>query len=80
MGSFKDLIVYKKAFVLAMEIFEMTKDFPIEEKYSLIDQIRRSSDQYVHVWQKRIVKEGTSHISYRKQLIQIWKIQKPRCG
>lgn len=43
MGSFKDLIVYKKAFVLAMEIFEMTKNFPIEEKYSLIDQIRRSS-------------------------------------
>ena|SRR5438477_2141451 len=43
MGSFKDLIVYKKAFALAMEIFEMTKNFPIEEKYSLIDQIRRSS-------------------------------------
>ena len=39
----KDLIVYKKAFALAMEIFEMTKSFPKEEKYSLIDQIRRSS-------------------------------------
>ena len=43
MGTFKDLIVYKKAFSLAMEIFEMTKSFPKEEKYSLIDQIRRSS-------------------------------------
>lgn len=43
MGTFKDLIVYKKAFGLAMEIFEMTKSFPKEEKYSLIDQIRRSS-------------------------------------
>ena len=43
MGTFKDLIVYKKAFALAMEIFEMTKTFPKEEKYSLIDQIRRSS-------------------------------------
>ena len=43
MGSFKDLIVYKKAFQLAMEIFEMTKTFPKEEKYSLTDQIRRSS-------------------------------------
>ena len=43
MGTFKDLIVYKKAFALAMEIFEMTKSFPKEEKYSLIDQIRRSS-------------------------------------
>src|SRR6266542_7101682 len=43
MGSFKDLIVYKKAFDQAMVIFEMTKNFPKEEKYSLIDQIRRSS-------------------------------------
>jgi four helix bundle protein len=43
MGSFKDLIVYKKAFQLAMEIFEMTKTFPKEERYSLTDQIRRSS-------------------------------------
>lgn len=43
MGTFRDLLVYKKAFQLAMEIFEMTKNFPKEEKYSLIDQIRRSS-------------------------------------
>jgi four helix bundle protein len=43
MGTFKDLLVYKKAFELAMEVFEMTKNFPKEEKYSLIDQIRRSS-------------------------------------
>lgn len=43
MGTFRDLIVYRKAFELAMEIFEMTKSFPKEEKYSLIDQIRRSS-------------------------------------
>ena len=43
MSSFKDLTAYKKAFALAMEIFEMTKNFPKEERYSLIDQIRRSS-------------------------------------
>ena len=43
MGTFRDLIVYKKAFELVMEVFEMTKNFPKEEKYSLIDQIRRSS-------------------------------------
>jgi four helix bundle protein len=43
MGTFRDLIVYKKAFELAMEIFEITKEFPKEEKFSLIDQIRRSS-------------------------------------
>jgi hypothetical protein len=43
MGTFRDLIVYKKGFELAMEIFEMTKSFPKDEKYSLTDQIRRSS-------------------------------------
>lgn len=44
MGSgFKDLIVYKKAFTIAMEIFNTTKKFPKEELYSLTSQIRDSS-------------------------------------
>ena len=42
-GSFRDLIVYQKAFSLAMKIFEITKKFPSEEKFELTDQIRRSS-------------------------------------
>ena len=41
--DFKELIVYQKAFKLAMRIFEISKTFPKEEKYSLTDQIRRSS-------------------------------------
>lgn len=41
--SAKDLIVYQKAYALAMEIFAISKHFPPEEKYSLTDQIRRSS-------------------------------------
>src|SRR2546430_14714733 len=41
--SARDLIVYQKAYALAMEIFEITRKFPAEEKYSLVDQIRRSS-------------------------------------
>jgi len=39
----KDLKVYLLSYELAMDIFEMTKRFPKEETYSLIDQIRRSS-------------------------------------
>lgn len=39
----QDTKVYQLGFDLAMEIFEMSKMFPIEEKYSLTDQIRRSS-------------------------------------
>jgi four helix bundle protein len=41
--GFRDLIVYQKAFNLAMEIFNTTKKLPPEEKYELTDQIRRSS-------------------------------------
>lgn len=40
---FQDLLAYKKSFELAMAIFEITKSFPKEEKFSLTDQIRRSS-------------------------------------
>ena len=43
MSDFRDLIVYKKSFKLAMEIFEISKKFPDVERYALIDQIRRSS-------------------------------------
>ena len=40
---FRDLDVYRRAFDAAIEIFQITKGFPSEEKFSLVDQIRRSS-------------------------------------
>ena len=53
----KDLIVYQKAFSAAMEIFHLSKKFPSEEKYSLTDQIRRSSRSVnaniAEAWRKR---------------------------
>ena len=56
-ASFRDLNVYKKAFELQQEIFEITKTFPGEEKYSLTDQIRRASRSVganlSEAWQKR---------------------------
>jgi four helix bundle protein len=39
----KDLNVYQLSFNAGMEIFELSKRFPVEEKYSLTDQIRRAS-------------------------------------
>jgi len=55
--SFKDLNVYKKAFELQQEIFELTKIFPKEELYALTDQIRRASRSIganlSEAWQKR---------------------------
>jgi len=41
--GFKDLIVYQKAFSLAMDIYKTSQMFPNEELYSLTSQIRRSS-------------------------------------
>ncbi|GFZ96847.1 hypothetical protein CYANOKiyG1_07980 [Okeania sp. KiyG1] len=38
----EDIIIYQKAFDPAMTIFELSKQFPTEERYSLTDQIRRS--------------------------------------
>ncbi|HZF41306.1 MAG TPA: four helix bundle protein, partial [Blastocatellia bacterium] len=38
-----ELEVYQKALAAAMKIFEFSKSFPVEEKYSLTDQVRRSS-------------------------------------
>jgi len=41
--KYQELFAYKKSFALAMDIFKISKVFPSEEKYSLTDQIRRSS-------------------------------------
>ena len=41
--DFKDLIAYQKGFTQAMNIFQLSAGFPVEERYSLTDQIRRSS-------------------------------------
>ncbi len=43
MGTYRDLIVYKKSFDLAMRVFKITKSFPKEELFGLTGQMRRSS-------------------------------------
>lgn len=47
MGKVQDLFAYQKGFKLAMSIFHRTKSFPPEERYSLTDQVRRSSRSVV---------------------------------
>ena len=55
--TYKDLNVFQQSYQLAMQIFEITKNFPKEEMYSLTDQIRRSSRSVsvniVEGWAKR---------------------------
>jgi four helix bundle protein len=54
----KELEVYQMAFDAAMKIFEVSKKFPVEERYSLTDQIRRSSRSVcanlAEAWRKRM--------------------------
>ena len=42
-NSVKELIVYQKSYRLAMEFFELSKGFPLEERYAMTSQGRRSS-------------------------------------
>lgn len=56
--GFRDLKVYQKSYTLAVEITEITKLFPKDEKYALVDQIRRSSRAVpailAEAWARRI--------------------------
>jgi len=60
--GYRDLKVYQLAYELALKIHEATKSFPVEEKYSLVDQIRRSSRSVpanlAEAWKKRRYKKA----------------------
>ena len=71
--GFRDLIVYKKSYAITMKIYEITKSFPKEEKYSLIDQIRRSSrsipTNIAEAWAKNLSKsfcQQTHRFTWRR--------------
>jgi four helix bundle protein len=55
--GYRELRVYQAAMDGAMEIFELTKRFPSEEKFSMVDQMRRSSRSVcaniAEAWRKR---------------------------
>lgn len=55
--SHEDLAIYQLAFDAAMEIYQLSKRFPVEERYSLTDQMRRSSRSVyanlAEAWRKR---------------------------
>ena len=55
--GYRDLRVYQVAYALALEIHEVSKSFPHEERYSMTDQIRRASRSVVaniaEAWRRR---------------------------
>jgi len=87
-NTYRDLNVYQMAMDGAMKIFEITKFFPAEEKYSLTDQIRRSSRSVCanicEAWRKRRYKMAfiskLSDAETEASETQVWVEFASRCG
>jgi len=77
--NYKELRIYQNAIDAAMQIFATTKYFPVKEKYSMVDQIRRSSRSVcanlAEAWRKRrykaafIAKLNVKHVRLKSGLI-----------
>jgi four helix bundle protein len=86
--SYKDLRVYQNGIEAAMEIFHITKEFPSEEKYSLVDQARRSTRSIcaniAEAWRKRRYKAAfiakLSDAESEACETQVWIEFAQRCG
>jgi len=87
-NSYKELRVYQTAMEAAMKIFEVTNDFPPEEKYSMVDQMRRSSRSVcanlAEAWRKRRYKAAfvakLSDAESESCETQVWIEFAHRCG
>jgi four helix bundle protein len=86
--SYRELDVYQMAMSGAMRIFELTKGFPAEERFSLVDQIRRSSRSVcaniAEAWRKRRYKAAfvskLSDAETEAAETQVWLEFAFRCG
>ena len=86
--TYKDLRVYQTAMNAAMRIFEITKGFPPEEKYSMVDQMRRSSrsvcSNLAEAWRKRRYKAAfvakLNDAESEACETQVWLEFGKRCG
>ena len=84
----RDLDVYKMGFKAAMQIFLLTKTFPREERYSLTDQIRRSSRSVcantAEAWRKRRYKAAfiakLNDVEAEAAETQVWLEFSVECG
>ena len=85
---FKELEVYKRQRALSRDVFRLSKQFPLEEKYSLTDQLRRASRsigaQIAEAWAKRLYpKHFVSKLSDadgEQMESQHWLIEAFDCG
>jgi four helix bundle protein len=86
-NSYKELRVYREAIELAIEVFEVTKAYPKEERYSLTDQMRRSSRSVcantAEAWRKRRYRAAfiakLSDVETEACETQVWLEMSARC-
>lgn len=86
--SYRDLTVYQHVLEAAMAIFELTRTFPAEERYSLVDQVRRSSRSVCanlgEAWRKRRYRQAfiakLSDAEAEAAETQVWLEIAERCG
>ena len=86
--SYKELRVYQAAIEAAMRLFELTKRFPAEEKFSMVDQMRRSSRSVCsnigEAWRKRRYpahfKSKLSDSEGEAEETRVWTDIALRCG
>jgi four helix bundle protein len=86
--SYEEMHVYQNALKKAMRIFELSRSFPQEEKYSLTDQIRRSSRSVcanlAEAWRKRRYEAAfvakLSDAESEANETQVWLDFTARCG
>ena len=87
-SSYKGLRVYQRAMDAAMEVFDLTKSFPPEEKYSMVDQMRRATRSVCsnigEAWRKRRYKAAfiakLSDAEGEACECQVWIEFARRCG
>jgi four helix bundle protein len=72
--SYKDLIVYQKAYQLSLQIYRVTESFPKAEIYGLVSQMRRSA-----VSIPANIAEGYRR-GHRKEYVQFLRIAQGSCG
>ena len=86
--GYKDLRVYQLSYTLAMEIFTETRGYPADERYSLVDQIRRSSRSIpaniAEAWKKRKYEKAfvskLSDCSGEAAEVEVWLDFSLDCG
>ena len=86
--NYRELRVYQAAIEAAMRIFELTKKFPVEERFSMVDQMRRSSRSVCsnigEAWRKRRYpnhfKSKLSDSEGEAEETRVWADLALRCG